>query len=216
MILVRSLLPAFIGAAGLVLVASGTDAQTPKPQTASAPASKEAAGKKPASPLSGFGSNSKDPYKIDANRLEVMQKDNSAIYSGDVVVVQDKMTMRCSKLVIFSDQKSSEQRSQAIRGTTSAQPAPAATGPAAASGLKRLECHGPVSIVKEKQTATANMLVYENDVVTLTGAVVISDGENVQAGEKMVYNTKSGVGTVEGGRVRGIFTPGSGDGKPKT
>ena len=68
-----------------------------------------------------------------------------------------------------------------------------------------------MTINKEKQNATAQLLVYENDTVTMTGNVVMSDGENVQAGEKMVYNTKSTIGRMEGGRVRGIFTPGAGD-----
>jgi len=198
-----------------LLIAAACSLAVAGPVLAQAPAKKAPTPAKSNSPLSGFGSNSKDPYKIDANKLEVVQKDNSAIYSGDVVVVQDKMTMRCSKLVIFADQKSTEARSQALRGgVPGAQPASAAPG-AGASGLKRLECHGPVSIVKEKQTATANLLVYENDVVTLTGAVVVSDGENVQAGDKMTYNTKSGIATVEGGRVRGIFTPGQGEAGPK-
>lgn len=199
-------------AGGLALVALAPLAGAQTPAAKSAAKSDAAPAKKAASPLSGFGSGSKDPYKIDANKLEVVQSTNSAVYSGDVVVVQDKMTMRCSKLVIFADQKSTDAKSQALKGNA----APAAAGGApTASGLKRLECHGPVSIVKEKQTATSNLLVYENDVVTLSGNVIISDGDNVQAGEKMVYNTKSGIGTVEGGRVRGIFTPGSGDGKPK-
>ena len=169
------------------------------------------------SALSGFdNSNSKDPYKIDANRLEVQQSANKAVYTGDVVVVQGTMTMRCSSLVIFFNQKTDSD------GKKSA-PTDASMG-ANAGGLKRLECHGPVTINKEKQTATAQLLVYENDTVTMTGNVVMSDGENVQAGEKMVYNTKSTIGRMEGGRVRGIFTPGSdakaGDGKaggkPKT
>lgn len=193
-------------------------------QQGKAPAAAPAA-KKSNSPLSGFGSGSKEPYKIDANKLEVQQEQNAATYSGDVVVVQGKMTMRCAqKLVIFFDRSSSEQKKQAIKGTAPAA-APAAAQPAAAQqgsgagGLKRLECHGPVSINQEKQTATSNQLVYENDAVTLTGNVVVSDGDNVQAGEKMIYNTKSGIATVEGGRVRGIFIPGQGaaaDAKPKT
>lgn len=193
-------------------------AQQGKASAAAAPA------KKSNSPLSGFGSGSKEPYKIDANKLEVQQEQNSATYSGDVVVVQGKMTMRCAqKLVIFFDRSSSEQKKQALKGGATPAAQPAAAQPAAAqggaSGLKRLECHGPVSINQEKQTATSNQLVYENDAVTLTGNVVVSDGDNVQAGEKMVYNTKTGVATVEGGRVRGIFIPGQGsaaDAKPKT
>lgn len=193
------------------LLAQGTQPKAaPKAETAKA---------KPGatSPLSGFGSGSKEPYKIDANRLEVKQEQNSATYSGDVVVIQGKMTMRCAnKLVIFFEKSSSEKTKQSLKGgagTPAAQPASAQGGAAPeASGLKRLECHGPVTINQEKQNATANLLVYENDVVTLTGNVVIADGDNVQAGEKMVYNTKTGVAAVEGGRVRGIFTPGQAPG----
>lgn len=184
-------------------------------QAQKAPAKPAQGAAKSNSPLSNFGSGSKEPYKIDANKLEVQQQANSATYSGDVVVVQGKMTMRCTKLVIFFDQKSAEAKTAAARGNSATGATPAASPAANAGGLKRLECHGPVSINQEKQTATANNLVYESDTVTLTGNVVISDGDNVQAGEKMVYNTKTGIGTVEGGRVRGIFTPGQGDGKPK-
>lgn len=180
-------------------------AAQPAAQTASAPST----GKPGNSPFAGFGSGSKEPYKIDANTLEVQQKDNKATYSGDVVVVQGKITMRCTSLVIFFEQKKDE----ANKGQP--KPAAAAAGPATpgASGLKRLECHGPVSVTQEKQTATSDLLVYEADIVTLTGNVILADGDNVQAGEKMVYNTKSGVGTMVGDkqnqRIRGIFTPGS-------
>lgn len=162
------------------------------------------------SPLAGFNSgNNKEPYKIDANRLEVQQQANKAIYSGDVVAVQGKMTMRCTTLVVFFNNKN------APAGTATDKPAaqPAAATSPGAGGLKRLECHGPVTITQEKQTATSNNLVFENDVVTMTGNVILSDGDNVQAGEKMVYHTKTGVGRVEGGRVRGIFTPGADPGK---
>jgi len=210
-------------------------AQTQRPTPAAvdskaapaAPAPKAAASDaKPASnsPLAGFGGNSKEPYKIDADRLEVQQKDNKAIYSGDVVVVQGKTTMRCSSLVIFFEQKKDDAKKQAAQpaNLNRAQPA-AAPGQPGASGLKRLECHGPVSVTQEKQSATSKLLVYEADVVTLTGDVIMADGDNVQAGEKMVYNTKTGVGSMsggvepgkkEGGRVRGIFLPGSGDKDP--
>lgn len=185
---------ALVLTAGLAL-ATGAQAQ-PKAKSDS----------KSKSALAGFdNSNSKEPYKIDANKLEVQQTANKAIYSGDVVVVQGAMTMRCSQLVIFFNQnKDNASKGAATKNASVAD----ATG-----GLKRLECLGPVTINKEKQTATAKKLEFEADIVTLTGDVVMSDGENVQAGDKMVYNTKTTIGTMDGGRVRGIFTPGS-DNKP--
>ena len=149
----------------------------------------------------------------------MQQKDSKVVYSGDVVVVQGKITMRCTSLVIFAEQKKDEPKP--------ARPPAGQSG--GANSLKRLECHGPVSVTQEKQTATSNLLVYEADTVTLTGNVIVSDGDNVQAGEKLVYNTKTGVGTMQGDgknqRIRGIFLPGTGpegdpskkaDKKPKT
>jgi len=191
-------------AAGLLLALAAIGAG------ASGAAAQQAKGKA-TSPLSGFGAQgSKEPYKIDANRLEVKQTENKAVYSGDVIVVQGKMTMRCSSLAIFFDKKEGGEKKEA-KGEVASAPVPGA------SGLKRLECHGPVSVNQENQTATSKLLVYEADVVTLTGNVVLSDGDNVQAGEKLVYRTKTGVGTMEGGRVRGIFTPNEKTSdKPKT
>lgn len=158
------------------------------------------------SPFNGFGGSGKDPIKIDANRLEVQQQANKATYTGDVVAVQGKMTMRCTTLHVFFNQ----QKNQGEKATPAA--APAAPSPGG-GGFKRLECLGPVTVTQEKQTATSAMLVYEADTITMTGNVVLSDGDNVQAGEKMVYHTKTQIGQMEGGRVRGIFTPGS-DQKP--
>lgn len=172
--------------------------------SAALPAAAQNKAEKSRSALSGFdNSNSKEPYKIDANQLEVQQSANKVTYKGDVVVIQGTMTMRCASLVIFFNKNEGGQKQQAAATASIAQ--------AGGGGLKRLECHGPMTINKEKQTATAQQLVYENDTVTMTGNVVMSDGENVQAGEKMVYNTKSTIGRMEGGRVRGIFTPGAGD-----
>lgn len=210
----------------LIAPAGAAWAQAQKAAAAAAsPPKPAAADAKPAtnSPLSGFGGNSKEPYKIDADRLEVQQKDNKAIYSGDVVVIQGKTTMRCSQLVIFFEQKKDDAKKTATPAANANKAQPAATpGAPGASGLKRLECHGPVSVTQEKQTATSKLLVYEADVVTLTGDVIMADGDNVQAGEKLIYNTKTGIGTMagvaergkEGGRVRGIFLPGSGEKDP--
>lgn len=156
------------------------------------------------SPLAGFGAaGNKEPYKIDANRLEVQQAANKATYSGDVIATQGKMTMRCVSLVIFFNSKNAD----------GAQPASAPAAPGA-GGLKRLECHGPVTVTQEKQSATSKLLVFENDLVTMTGDVILQDGDNIQACEKLVYNTKTQIGRMEG-RCRGIFLPGSDGGKPK-
>ncbi len=152
-----------------------------------------------------FGSfgNSKEPVKIDAGSLQVLDKEQKAIYKGDVVAVQGQTTLRCSTLTVFYMQqkdKPNTQKSDAQGG----------------NAIKKLNCDGPVSVVSTTQTATGDYGVFdaEHDVVTLTGNVVLADCENVQQGDKLVYNTKTGIANVTNTgnrRVQGVFTPGSQD-----
>jgi lipopolysaccharide export system protein LptA len=164
-------------------------------------------------PLAGFGTNSKEPIKIDANKLEVFDKENKAIFTGDVVAVQGQTTMRCSKMIVIYAQN----RDGAARPATAASPAPAAPA-AGQNSIKQIDCEGPVSLLSGTQSATSNKLVYEadKDIVTLTGKVVIADCDNVQRGERAVYDVKTGKATVDAGptgRVQGVFTPGGDDKK---
>jgi lipopolysaccharide export system protein LptA len=171
---------------------------------------------KKADPFGGFGSsNSKDPIRIDANKLEVFDKEQKAIYSGDVIAVRGTATTRSTVMTIFYDNKKAQEKKEGA--------APAASSQAAQDGaLKRIEFTGPVSVVNGTQTMTSNKMVYDaiGKIVTLTGNAVVADGPNVQRGELMTYNTETGIATIinptPGGRVQGVFTPGSQEeGKPK-
>lgn len=162
-------------------------------------------------PLAGFGTNSKEPIKIDANKLEVFDKENKAVFTGDVVAVQGQTTMRCSQMVVVYAQN----RDGAARGAAPAAAARTPAAPAAGqNSIKQIDCEGPVSLLSGTQSATSNKLVYEadKDIVTLTGKVVIADCDNVQRGERAVYDVKTGRATVDAGptgRVQGVFTPGN-------
>jgi len=186
-------------ACAALLIAAPTLAQN-------APKKAPAAGS--GTPLLGFGSNSKEPIKVDANSLEVFDKESRAVYTGDVVVVQGQTTMRCSTMVVFY--------AQARGNNAASSPNPAA--PSGQTSIRQIDCAGPVSLLSGTQSATSEKLVYEaeKDIVTLTGKVVIADCENVQRGERAVYDVKTGRATVDAGprgRVQGVFTPG-GDDKP--
>lgn len=157
-------------------------------------------------PLVGFGSNSKEPIKVDANSLEVFDKESRAVYKGDVVVVQGQTTMRCSTMVVSYN--------QARGNNPGSNPNPAAPG--GQTSIRQIDCAGPVSLLSGTQSATSDKLVYEaeKDIVTLTGKVVIADCDNVQRGERAVYDVKTGRATVDAGprgRVQGVFTQGGDD-----
>ncbi len=176
-----------------------------------APAARNGAANRRTDPFGGFGGNSREPIRIDANKLEVFDKEQKAIYSGDVIAVRGTTTTRATQMVIFYDNSRQGQGSQsprAVRSDANAAPQDGA--------LKRIEFKGPVSVVNGTQTATANEMIYDAvaKTVTLKGNAVVADGPNVQRGELMVYNTEASVATITnpGGRVQGVFTPGSQDG----
>lgn len=203
------------GAAAVLALAA---ALASTPSTAWAQAKKSAG-------LPGFGTNSKEPIKIDADRLEVFNKEQRAVYTGNVVAIQGDTTIKCPTMIVFFERQN---RSGAASATASAgQNGQAAATPANAEGeqeggtsLKRVEAKGGVTVISKDQIATGNEGVFDrgSNRIILTGNVALSQGENVTKGDKLVYNTESGVAVVEGGRVKGFFVPGSdepGDAKKK-
>ncbi|MFO2436603.1 LptA/OstA family protein, partial [Salmonella enterica] len=46
------------------------------------------------------GGSGKEPIKIDADRLDVFDRENKAIFAGNVVAVQGDSTIRCSSMTV--------------------------------------------------------------------------------------------------------------------
>ena len=168
------------------------------------------------SPLTSLGENSKDPIKIDADRLDVLDKESKAIFAGNVVAVQGKTTIRCSKMTIVYDNRGQSLAGQGSGRAATTAPAPASVG--GDGGIKRLECDGPVTVISDDQVATGKKAVFdrEKDQVIMSGDVALAKGQNVTRGERLVYNTKTGIANFDGGRVRGFFVPGSMESTPAT
>jgi lipopolysaccharide export system protein LptA len=165
-------------------------------------------------PFGNFGGNSKDPIRIDADKLEIFEKDQKAIYTGDVIAVRGTTTTRATQMVIFYDNSKQGQGAQNAAAVQSSTPGAPQQG-----ALKRIEFKGPVSVVNGTQTATSNELIYDAiaKIVTLRGNAVVADGPNIQRGELMVYKTEESIATITnpGGRVQGVFTPGTQEEAPK-
>ena len=168
------------------------------------------------------GSNSKEPISIDADKLVYFDKEQKAIYSGNVIVVQGDTKMTCSVMTVYLD-RSPTPGAQAADAPASAAPADTAQKPSQDSGIKRLEATGPVTVISKTQVATGDNGIYDKvqDKVFLTGHVTLSDGQNVTKGDKLTYDLKSGQATIDNngkfGRVHGQFTPNNdaGQAKPK-
>jgi lipopolysaccharide export system protein LptA len=178
------------------------------------------------------GSDSKEPVTIEADKLVYFDKEQKAIYSGNVVVIQGATKLTCSTMTIHME-KTAPAGAPAVKAAADASPPPAVKAAAEASPapsgqssrVSHLDCAGPVTVLSKTQTATGDSAVYDKpqNKIWLIGHVTLSDGGNVTKGDKLTYDLTSGQATVDtggtSGRVKGLFIPGSGEGatpaKPK-
>lgn len=191
-------------AAGLLLAAPAPGlAQAAKPAPAPAPAAKAPARGGTVAVLPG--GNSKEPVSIEANKLEWFDKDQRAVYTGDVVVVQGETSLRARVLVIFM-----------LRNESGAAAAQSSGTPSGNSSIRRMEAAGPVTVIQKDQIGTGDRGEYDkaSNTVTLIGNVTLSQGPNITTGDRLVYNLDTKQAIVESGqskkRVQGVFIPGSG------
>ena len=162
------------------------------------------------------GGNSKEPVSIEADKLVYFDKEQKAIYSGNVVVIQGDTKLTCSTMTIHME-KTSATPAPAVK-VADASPQPSSES----SHVSHMDCAGPVTVLSKTQTATGDSAVYDKpqNKVWLIGHVTLSDGGNVTKGDKLTYDLTSGQATVDtggtSGRVKGLFLPGSGDGAAAT
>lgn len=139
------------------------------------------------------------PVEVTADALEVLQAENKAIFTGNVIATQGTTNMKAAKMVVY------------YRGGGGDS---GATG----KGIYRIESSGNVLFTTPGETAQGDEAVYQVDTETidLWGNVLLTRDKNVLKGTKLNYNLATGrsvlVGgapTAEGGtgRVRGLFVP---------
>jgi len=163
----------------------------------------------PPNALQGFSQNRDQPVHIEAATLEVRDKQKQATFSGDVRVKQGDTGLRCKSLVVFYEQSGEPTDS----GKTLQAASP---GPGGEQRIKRLEAHGSVVVTQKDQTATGELGIFDmkTNTVTLTGnPVIMTQGQNVLRGGKLVVDLTSGVSRVEAGKsgqgVQMLVQPGA-------
>ena len=198
-------------AAASILLAVSFNAMA-QPNTASNTSQPNAA-KGPPNALQGFSQNRNQPVQIEAGALEVRDKDKVATFSGNVKVVQGDTVMRCKSLIVFYEQQGQAAGAPAMKAAT--------PGPGGSSQISRLEATGGVTVNQKEQTATGDKALFDMkaNTVTLQGNVVVSQGQNVMRGDRLVVNLTSGVSQVYAGQsspVKVLIQQGGGssDGKP--
>jgi lipopolysaccharide export system protein LptA len=172
------------------------------------------------------GGNSKEPISIEADKLVYFDKEQKAIYSGNVVAIQGDTRLTCSIMTVHMTKTAAAGAAAAgapaagasVAGAPAVKVADAAPAPSAeSSSVSHLDCAGPVTVLSKTQTATGDSAVYDKpqNKIWIFGHVTLSDKGNVTKGDKLTYDLTSGQATVDtggtSGRVKGLFLPGSSD-----
>ncbi|HYI48568.1 MAG TPA: lipopolysaccharide transport periplasmic protein LptA [Allosphingosinicella sp.] len=136
---------------------------------------------------SGSGFNSNAPVDIDADRIEVQDRADRAIFSGNVVARQGNMTMNAARVTVAYTNSDGVQ-------------------------VERIEASGGVTLRTPSETARGNFAIYDVDrrIVTMIGGVHLTQGANRVQGGRLVLDLNSHRAVMDGGgtggRVSGRFT----------
>ncbi len=131
----------------------------------------------------GLRADTSAPVEITADSLAVNQEDGTAVFSGNVLIVQQDMRLQAASVrVEYGDDHSQ---------------------------IKQLHASGGVTLVSASDSAEARDAVYEvaTGQIVMTGDVLLTQGSNVMAGQKLSVDLKTGTGQMDG-RVRTILQPG--------
>lgn len=140
------------------------------------------------------------PIDISADALEVRQEDSLAIFTGNVQAIQGQLVLNADRVQVYYATDDS--------GTTDV------------GAIRQIDALGNVFVTSPEETAQGREGVYDlaGETITLIGDVVLTRGENVIRGERLVMDLVTGRSRIDAapgatgtGRVRGVFVPG-GDG----
>lgn len=140
---------------------------------------------------SGGGSfNSDAPVDVGADRIEVQDRADRAIFSGNVIARQGNLQLNAVRLTVIYANSNGIQ-------------------------IKRLEASGGVTLRTPSETARSQFAIYDLDrrIVTMIGSVTLTQSANHVQGGRLVLDLDShravmdggGAGGAAGGRVTGRF-----------
>lgn len=152
-----------------------------------------AVGQGAGSSLANHDSNA--PVDVAADRIEVQDRADRAIFSGNVVVRQANLTLTASRLTV-------------------------AYSSAGGIQIQRLDASGGVTVRSPAETARGQFAIYDLDarLITVIGNVTLTRGQSNVNGGRLVIDLSTGRAVMDGsataapgtstqgGRVTGTFT----------
>ncbi|MGE4321975.1 MAG: LptA/OstA family protein [Sphingobium sp.] len=148
------------------------------------------------------------PVNFTADRIEVQDRADRVVVSGNVEVVQAGLTLNAARMTVAYRQNA--------RGGTS--------GGDMTGGIEidRIDASGNVVVTRGNEVARGNVGIYDLNrrLITMLGNVSLTQGANRLTGGRLVIDLTSGRSTVDGrasggapgvsgsggGRVSGTFT----------
>ncbi len=121
------------------------------------------------------------PIDFDAQHLELQDRANRAILSGDVRIRQAEMTLNAGQVTVAYTGELTDGSPQ----------------------VSRLDASGGVTVTRPDQRATSQYAVYDINrrVITMVGAVTLQQGSNRVSGGRLSINLDTGRATLDGSGV---------------
>jgi len=138
----------------------------------------------------GLGSG-REAIQIDANEMEMRDREGIAIFTGDVSVTQGERILRAGKMIVHYKKPEAKepQGENEDRG-----------GGLGSTGIEKLEVSDKVYVKTGTQIATGDAGVFDakaNTMVMTGEKVVLVDGDNVATGCKLTAHMDTGRAILE-------------------
>ncbi len=124
------------------------------------------------------------PVEVTADSLSVSQQDGTAIFTGNVVIIQGEMRLAAPRVLVVYAEASEGQQAR----------------------IARLEATGGVTLVSGPDAAEAERADYNVDdgKVFMQGNVLLTQGNSALTSERMTVDLEGGTAQMDG-RVRTIL-----------
>lgn len=132
----------------------------------------------------------KAPVQLAADQIELQDRQNRVVLSGDVVITQGDLTLRAPRTTVaYTDNGQLE--------------------------IQRLDATGGVTVSRGRESASGAVAVYDFNkrLITMSGGVTLRRNGDTLNGGRLVIDLRTGLASIdgranaeEGGRVTGTFS----------
>jgi lipopolysaccharide export system protein LptA len=132
------------------------------------------------------GHNTNAPVDVAADRIEVQDRADRAVFSGNVVAKQGELTMNADRVTL-------------------------AYTTAGGLQIQRINASGGVTVRSPSETARGQFAIYDtnNRLITMLGGVTLTRGESQVRGGRLVLDLTTGRAVMDGGGPAPAGAPGT-------